>query len=247
VRERLAATTTVCSYDRRGMGFSDPASGPASAGDLAGDLQLLLDRTPIATPIVIVASSIGGLTAELFARQHPERVNGLIFLDAASSVGLLQHTGRVSWAKGAVCTASVLAEFGVIRVLDPFHFGRERTPDARRAAALMYTPKPWTLLCDMARAYPRSVEEFAAAPPLRGDLPLMVLTASSRDDLLPPAFRPFVDVSRFTPDATATHQQLARVSARGRWMEVPNSGHLIASSQPDAVVSAVLQVLEAVR
>jgi len=28
---------------------------------------------------------------------------------------------------------------------------------------------------------------------------------------------------------------------------VPNSGHLIASSQPDAVVSAVLQVLDAAR
>ena len=246
-RERLAATTTVCSYDRRGMGFSDPSTGTASAGDLARDLLQLLDRTPIATPIVIVASSIGGLTAEMFARQHPERVNGLVFLDAASSLGMVQHAGRVPWVKAAACTASVLAEFGVIRVLDPFHFGRERTPEARRAAALTYTPRPWTLMCDMARAYPLTVEEFAAAPPLRGDLPMIVLSAASRDDLLPPALRPFLDVSRFNPDATASHQQLARVSARGRWMEVPNSGHLIASSQPDAVVSAVLQVLEAVR
>ena len=222
-RERLAATTTVCSYDRRGMGFSDPSTGPASAGDLARDLLHLLDRAPIATPIVIVASSIGGLTAEMFARQYPDRVTGLVFLDAANSLAFPQHAGRVSWVKAAACTASVLAQFGVIRALDPFEFGRERTMDARRAAALTYTPRPWTLLCDMARAYPRSVEEFALAPPLRGDLPMLVLSAATRDDLLPPALRSFVDVSGLNPGATANHQQLARVSSRGRWMEVPNS------------------------
>ena len=57
----------------------------------------------------------------------------------------------------------------------------------------------------------------------------------------------FVDVSGLNPGATANHQQLARLSARGRWMEVPNSTHLIASSQPDAAVAAVLQILDAVR
>ena len=51
VRERVASRTTVCSYDRAGMGWSDPAPETLTAGALARDLAVLQDRRRIARAV----------------------------------------------------------------------------------------------------------------------------------------------------------------------------------------------------
>jgi len=40
---------------------------------------------------------------------------------------------------------------------------------------------------------------------------------------------------------------LAKQSSKGRWQVVPDSTHLIASSQPEAVADAVFALLDVVR
>ena len=245
-RERIASRTTVCSYDRSGMGFSDPAPGDVSSGDLARDLAVLQDRARLAWPFVVVASSIGGLAAEMFARQFPERVAGLVFLDAANSTTLNQRREWSTWVKPAACTSSALSRIGLIRLLDPFAFG-EATEDARRAAALTYNSKPWGQMCAMASALPRSIDEFTAAPPLRGDIPMRVLSASSAEELMPPAILRFVDTDALRTVSVDSHQRFAKQSSRGTWAEVPDSTHLIASSQPDAVAEVVFELLEEIK
>jgi pimeloyl-ACP methyl ester carboxylesterase len=229
------------------MGFSDPAPGDVSSGDLARDLAVLQDRARLRWPLVIVASSIGGLTAEMFARQFPERVAGLVFLDAANSLTLAERADLSGWVTPAACASSALSRFGVIRLLDPFAFGAESSDDARRAAALTYNFRPWGQMCAMARGLRRSVEEFATAPPLRSDLPLRVLSASSSDELLPPSMRRFVDVESVRALARESHIRFAKQSSRGTWAEVPDSTHLIAGSQPEAVADVVFELLEEVR
>ena len=84
-RAGLAQRTRVCSYDRVGIGWSDRAPSTIPVSMLAKDLGTLLDELSPRTPAVLVASSIGGLPVEFFARQHPERVAGLVFLDAGNS------------------------------------------------------------------------------------------------------------------------------------------------------------------
>ena len=84
-RAGLSQRTRVCSYDRVGIGWSDKASSTIPVSMLAKDLGTLLDELSPREPAVLVASSIGGVTAEFFARQHPERVAGLVFLDAGNS------------------------------------------------------------------------------------------------------------------------------------------------------------------
>ena len=95
-RTEISARSRVCSYDRMGTGWSDPGPPVISVGLLADDLEQLLDRAEIRPPYVLVPSSIGGLTVELYARRHPERVAGLVFLDAANSDGLEAVAPRVT-------------------------------------------------------------------------------------------------------------------------------------------------------
>jgi pimeloyl-ACP methyl ester carboxylesterase len=87
-RAEVAAVTRVCSYDRMGTGWSDPGPATISVGILADDLDRLLTQAGMPAPYVLVPSSIGGLTVELFARRHPERVAGLVYADGATSGAL---------------------------------------------------------------------------------------------------------------------------------------------------------------
>ncbi len=245
-RERVASRTTVCSYDRRGKGWSDSAPGVATAAALARDLAVLQDRAGLRPPLVVVTASIGGVTTEMFARQYPERVAGLVFVDAANSLTLPLLASRARAITVAACAAGALSHLGVIRLLDPFDMA-EDTDEGRRGAAITYNARSWGHTCAMARGLTASVREFEEAPPLRGDLPLTVLSASSADDLLPAGLERIVNADGITADSQRTHQQLAKSSTRGTWEIVPDSTHLIGNSQPDAVANAVLDMLEAIR
>lgn len=242
-RERIARRATVCSYDRRGQGWSDAAPGVTTVASLSRDLAVLQDRAKLRAPFVLVAASIGGLTAEMFARQFPERVAGLVFVDAASSLSLPLLQSRAGAIAAVACTAGALAHVGVLRLLDPFGIGQE-SDDARRAAALTYHARSWDQTCSMARGIPASQEEFAETGPLRSDVPLTVLSASSATDLLPPGFDATARDVR--PRLLDSHRQLAKRSTVGTWKMVPDSTHLIGNSQPDAVADAVLEMLDAI-
>jgi protein-S-isoprenylcysteine O-methyltransferase Ste14/pimeloyl-ACP methyl ester carboxylesterase len=246
-RERIASRATVCSYDRAGMGWSDPSDGPMSFGGLARDLAVLQDRGRLRWPFIIVSSSMGGMTAELFAREFPERVAGLVFLDAASSRTLARREELGLWVRAAACTGGVLSHFGVIRLLDPFGFRQEDSDAARRGAALAYNTRVWNQLCAFTRGLPDTVRDFEQAPPLPPDLPLTVLSASTSEEMMPAGVARFVDVERLRSESRTRQQELARQSSRGHWELVPDSTHLIASSQPDVVAEAVFAMIEQVR
>ncbi|HET9361285.1 MAG TPA: alpha/beta fold hydrolase [Vicinamibacterales bacterium] len=242
-RQRLAARTTVCSYDRRGRGWSDPAPGATTVGDLARDLGVLQDRAKLKWPFVLVASSIGGLTAEMFARQYPERVAGLVYLDAANSIFVPRLASYAGLITVAACGMGALAQVGVVRLLDPFAIGAD-SDNARRGAAITYSAKAWSSMCAMARGLRTTRQEFEQAPPLRADLPVTALSASSAVELAPPAVLRFIDADAIMAETEKAHREIVQRSTRGTWKKVPDSTHLIASSQPEAVVEAVVDLLE---
>ena len=252
-RTGLARRTTVCSYDRAGVGWSDPGPDVMSVGQLADDLRQLQDRA-LDSPIVIVTSSVGGLVSELFARRYPSRVAGLVFADAANSETLTIANAAMDRMKlfelKTLCAGlDGAGRVGVVRLYDPFAFRRESSGDADRSAALMYGARPWRALCALIRGAPATIKEFDQAPALRSDVPLMMLSAERSDNLLPARFTP-VDLQQrgalgdLLRRLKATHQQMAQRSSRGSWRLVRGSGHLIASDQPQAVIDATLEVMK---
>lgn len=244
-RERLATRTRVCSYDRLGHGWSDAAPGVTTIAGSANDLGVLQDRAQLAGPFVLVASSIGGLTAEMFARRYPERVAGVVFVDAANSLivpRLANWSGRIT---AAACTAGTLSRFGVIRLLDPFELGIE-SEGARRSAAITYGARTWTAICSMARGLQTTKQEFEQAPALAPELPLTALSASSARQFMPSFVERFYDTTEVRAELEEAHRTIAK-RVHGTWKKVPDSSHLIADSQPDAVADAVFDMLEQLR
>jgi pimeloyl-ACP methyl ester carboxylesterase len=227
------------------MGWSDPGpSGAITVNQFVDDLDQLLTRAELRPPYVVVSASIGGLTAEMFARTYPERVSGLVLLDAASSLSLPRLQERFPRVSAAACTARVFAWLGAVRLADPFELG-QREETGARDAAITYGGKPFDALCAVARGLPASVQELAAAPPLPSALPVVVMSASSAEDLLPPGFAAAREEVRSL--LLESHKALAAGGPGRTWQMVPDSTHLIAESQPDAVADAVLALVEQVR
>jgi pimeloyl-ACP methyl ester carboxylesterase len=245
VREQLARRVQVCSYDRMGMGWSDPGPRVVTAGELARQLAVLQDRADLRGPFVLVGSSIGGLIVEMYARQYPDRVAGLVFLDAATSGLLPAMKGWFGAASVAAPVVTLSARIGVFRLMDPFHIPTD-TDEGRRSAAMTYATEPLAALAAIARGASSTEREFAAAPPLRDDIPLAVLSADSDRELwVPPGLGGVRSV--FLSGRGEVHQQLAKRSTKGSWQLVPKSTHLIASSQPDVVVKVVASMLETLK
>jgi len=78
----ISKDATTFAYNRPGYGNSDPASTPRNGFYIINELRLLLKSKGLKPPYVLVGHSFGGLYMQLFARQYPKEVVGLILVDS---------------------------------------------------------------------------------------------------------------------------------------------------------------------
>ena len=94
----------TCFVERLGLGKSDqvPSGLTQTTKDYAVELTALLDKVAPRERVVVVGYSFGGMTARYFAAVHPERVAGLILIDAAHEDWLIDAKHRMQpdhWEK----------------------------------------------------------------------------------------------------------------------------------------------------
>jgi pimeloyl-ACP methyl ester carboxylesterase len=78
--DRVAGITRACAWDRPGLGRSAPR-GLHTGGETAADLVAALRAAGEHGPYVVIAHSLGGMYARLFAAAEPQ-VKSLLLLDA---------------------------------------------------------------------------------------------------------------------------------------------------------------------
>lgn len=83
VQPRLAALSTVVSYDRAGIGRSQPGVAPRTAKQIASDLDAALRASSLKPPYLLVAHSLGALYSREFAHLHPAQVAGMVLVEPA--------------------------------------------------------------------------------------------------------------------------------------------------------------------
>ena len=257
VQPRVASTTRVCSYDRAGLGWSDPGPAEETVEETTEDLHLLLRATRETGPYILVGASIGGIYVRAYQHAFPNEVAGLIFANSSHHVGMsVQGKTDLIWklsedelrsayplppdAKGAAPT----------REGEPF----DRLPPDVQAIRLWLDRRLWEKW-DPATAGPESIlswrkeflrelhESCSGSPRPLGNLPVLVLSSDSSASELARLHR----LDRPFCDQTDAGDGLELLSSNSLYVIASGSGHEIHLYKPNAVVEAVERVVAATR
>lgn len=219
VVDGLAPTFRVCTYDRAGVGHSDPPpTGRRTAADLAADLSALLVAADIAPPYLFVSHSIGPWVTTLFTVDHADQVVGLVLVDP----------------RGPDVTQGWIDALPVETAGEP-----EALSYARAFVSVVADPSLNNERLDV-RASEAQVRAALASPPAFGEMPLVVLRAARTPDEfpdLPPAQGAAWETAWFDGQ-----RALAAASSAGRVVEVADSGHMVQLDMPRVLVDTVLEM-----
>lgn len=83
VQPEVARFTRVCSYDRAGLGGSDPVPVLRTIVALTEDLHSLLVNAKVTGKYILVGHSMGGILSRLYASYYPAEVVGMVLVDSA--------------------------------------------------------------------------------------------------------------------------------------------------------------------
>jgi pimeloyl-ACP methyl ester carboxylesterase len=175
----LAPDTRVCTYDRAGRGWSDPASAGQDGVAVTTDLRTLLDRAHVPGPFVLVGHSSGAEYARIFAGRYPEQVAGMVLLDAQPTEAFEELPAYPAFYRNFRRVSALLpslARLGVGRLVPP---DRALPEPARHIQHLHHaSPRLYRSLRDEFAELPASLAQARSFQSL-GDRPLVVVTATS--------------------------------------------------------------------
>jgi pimeloyl-ACP methyl ester carboxylesterase len=248
VQVELARTTRVCSYDRLGHGWSDPAGD--TDPDSVVTLHALLQTAGEKPPFVLAGASRGGLLVRRFAANYPDDVAGLVLIDPS-------HEERLfTMYKGEPVTIASLSAEQLRSTYTPGQPVKIPRRAPQTGAPFDRLPpelyKTRVVLDErLIASYPDSVPfEVVMASGESERSMLAALRAERQAKPHPLGERPLVVLSRgidTSPERDATFTALARLSDNSRHTVVPESGHEIHLFKPAAVIQAVQDVVSSVR
>jgi pimeloyl-ACP methyl ester carboxylesterase len=240
VQPQISQFVRVCSYDRAGLGYSDPSPRPRTSKVIAEELHALLQAAGVSPPYVLVGHSLGGYNVRLYQSLYPKEIVGIVLVDASHPDQENRFPPELknmegTWQREAEFLAYA-TPFGLTRLLG---FCED---DPRDRAAECNFHSSHEAFAEL-KAFPQSAREAAATGTL-GDLPLIVLS----HDPDKPSSELSPDVAKPTNEAWEKMQEeLARLSTRGTQMVAKNSAHYIQNDRPDLVIDAVHRVVEQAR
>ena len=91
LQSELSKRTLTVSYERAGLGRSSSSPLSRTSENKAIELHQLLQACQIEGPFIIVAHSLGGFTARMYATKYPEEVQGVVFVDSSYEQQFVDH------------------------------------------------------------------------------------------------------------------------------------------------------------
>ena len=261
VAPEVARFARAFAYDRAGFGWSDAGPLPRTAGRVADELRVLLDRAGEPPPYVLVGHSFGGFVMRIFAAKYRAETAGLVLADPAHpedwvrpagkelekierGVRLCRH-GVVASRYGLARLVAALVGTGAIApartIVGWFTRGDFGAPDEGILAPMWKLP----------RAARRPLRYFWTQPKFYEALgsQIEVIRTSAQETL--DAARdgygdlPLITISSTDPGDHRMRQQtaLAAQSTRGQHWIASNSSHWVPLDEPGIVVRAIRDIV----
>ncbi|MFX1538486.1 MAG: alpha/beta fold hydrolase [Promethearchaeota archaeon] len=214
IQSRIAEFTRVLSYDRAGLGESDPSPHPRSAEQIALELHKLLERTNIPPPYILVGHSFGAILIRVFTMLYPEEVSGMIFVDPSyATTNFLDY-----WRS----------------YLPPEKFQQiSKAFDDYKASRSQVIRDEWKIM----RSYKFEEEKFP-------DIPVFVLTSIRLSDVEERFSNNTELVESWVEMWQDFHKEWIDKLPSCKQIITEKSGHNIHDDEPELVVNVIRQILD---
>lgn len=223
----LADFVPTLTYDRGGMGLSDPLDGHDAIAQ-SDELSALLDTGAFKPPFVIVSFSASSMIARAFGARHVGQAQGFVFLDPV----MPQQLGSIL-PEAAIHTTSVYlrapAKILVQNVVGYTRLRRAITKQALLDVTLL-SSHAWSVWQE-GLAYADSARDSIPFPRTEGPIGVLSLWRDTPE----PFFR----------ESYRLHQELAALSSKGVFRDLPGRAHGGLVSDP-ANLAPILELIRAV-
>lgn len=230
VQPVLSKTTRVCSYDRAGLGWSEPRTGPRDADHIAGELHELLRQAKVAGPVILMGHSVAGLYIRDYVSHYPTDVAGIVFVD--SVVPSPPRKNGTNWPLIMTFAGRPIFILGIPRlagICSHPKLGFDANTGILQREDLCHT-EYGAVLSEM-EGRDRSDQQTANTGPY-GDLPILVLSH---------------DPARKGVVSDRAQEELNELSTRSRRIIAKDSGHYIQFDRPDIIEREVPLFVEQIR
>ena len=219
----------VIRYDLYGRGLSDRVSARNDITLFVRQLGELVDSLSPAGQLNLIGASIGGMVIAEFARQRPERIASLVFVDPSGGGTALPVAAKLALAPG-------LGEY-IMRVIG----ARQLRPSRRMLAHPERFPQVDSLYLSTLsiRGSRRAVLSTLRSVPFNGFEPGFLATRALGKPIL---------LIWGTEDVIvpfAVSDSVRKLLAPTRFLAVEDAGHFPNYEAPEAVNAAVLEFLGA--
>jgi pimeloyl-ACP methyl ester carboxylesterase len=248
VQPEVAQFARVCTYDRGGAGWSEPGAQPRTSQQFVEELHTLLGNAGVQGPYVLVGHSLGGTNMQFYASRYPDEVAGMVLVDSAlEDLDLLSITESL---QGSPVGIKIYATTGVVRLVNMlgpvgYPFSELPSDSADEALAIGSGTRQLYESADEVSSLRESFEQQLAAPISLGDKPLIVLTAGPLQ--LEGMGLSQEQMDRMDEAHTLSQAALTQGSQNSEQIIEGDSGHYIQLEQPDLVIDAIRQVVDAAR
>lgn len=238
LEDGLARLGRVFTYDRAGLGWSEPGPRPRTLERLASELREALTAAEIPSPRVFLGHSLGGAIVARYATAHPSEVAAMLLLDPSHPGQFERLSYPPAWQRCLATQALRLAPLGVSLLLP-----ESPHPVKNRSGHLQTYAAELRSFMDEADSTPGPIDF--------GAIPLVVLSRAPPDPVEPsgPAS---LDAAGSRPARwqawTALHAELVAASSSdvSRHVVVEGAGHCVHCDRPDAVIRAARELRDVV-
>lgn len=252
VQDEVSKSARICTYDRAGLGWSDPSPKPRTADVITDELHTLLGNAGIEAPYILVGHSLGGIFVREYQYKYPDEVAGIILVDSGDGelATYMEGTAYMQMMTQFIGASKTLSDTGLIKVVTGVSALSPSEPMYQTLPASV----PETIQAMMVKTTEAGAVEVAALPIIweenrahqssLGDLPLTVIVhgycnSCSKDP---------VELEKEEAGWLEMQKYLASLSFNSELIIAsPQTGHDVQVDEPSLVVEAIQNMIKVVQ
>jgi len=248
VQPEIAETSRVCSYDRAGLGWSKPSPSPRTSETMVDELHELLVNTKVHPPYVLVGHSFGGALTRLYVHKYPDEVLGMVLVDAAPGdlfVRVPFWRNAIEGKIGLFRILAPLSSLGLLALVPENIPNRGMSDDvlAQYRAIAVSTDYFHTGVAEN-EAFEGNLAQVRNVNIDLGDMPLIVISRGYWDAI--PGFSEIKNQQAWRA-WNEMQSELLSLSSNSRQIIAAESEHHIQLQQPELVIDAIKDVIQAIQ